>query len=94
MSGKIIYIRPKPNYDWDGYVEWSVNMKKWYPISHIYVGIESEVPPQGQSFKTAPTSPLKKRLDALWNKGSTVKILGDYRRDAKRLIVYEILGEM
>jgi len=89
---KIIYIRPKVDYDWDGYVEWSVNKKKWYPISHIYIGTENEVPPPGQSFKTVPTSSIKKRLDNLWNKGLTVKILGDYRKEAKRLIVDDILG--
>jgi len=93
MRKQIIYIRPRPNYDWDGYVEWSVNKKKWYPISHIYVGTESEVPPPGQSFKMAPTSPLKERLDVFWDKGLTVKVLGDYRRDVKRLVVYKILGE-
>lgn len=91
MKGQIIYIRPKPNYDWDGYVEWSTNRNKWYPISHVYVGTESELPKPGQSYKTEPDSPLKEKLLDLWSEGATVKVLGDYRRDIKRLVVYEIL---
>jgi len=93
MKKQTIYIRPKPNYDWDGYVEWSVNKKKWYPISHIYVGTESELPEPGQSFKTAPNSPLKDQLLDFWSRGATVKVLGEYRRDVKRLVVYEILED-
>jgi len=93
MRKQVIYIRPRTNYDWDGYVEWSVNKKKWYPISRIYVGTESELPEPGQSFKTAPNSPLKDRLLDFWSRGATVKVLGEYHREDKRLIVHEILEE-
>jgi len=58
-------IRPKSNYLWDGYLEWSPGRNKWYPISQVHVISEDKDRFINQIKKLHDINTRHRRMDSL-----------------------------